>query len=186
MPSPCRKHSSLVPVVACAAVLWALAAGCGGGSKDAAAPSGSTRPPERSASTSTAPPSTRPAPVDPCTLVTKDEAAAVTGAALEDGTSVGVGTDSASCMFTGSPSGPTAQFEVFVGPGAEKYLDIDRDLGHEFTAVEGIGDEAHREEMNIFVRKGSTWFGLRVTRLEDPSAFDQPLEALARTVADRI
>jgi hypothetical protein len=80
-----------------------------------------------------------------------------------------------------------AQVEVFVGDGAKKYLDIDRDtLGHMFDAVPGIGDEAFIEENVIFLRKGTTWVALRLTLLNDAAENRPRLEALAAKVAGRL
>lgn len=83
-------------------------------------------------------------------------------------------------------TGPTAQVEVFVGDGAKKFLDTDRDtLGHAFTSVPGIGDEAYEEENVIFFNKGGTWVSIRLTLLNDPVLNKVPLETAAKTAAGR-
>ena len=106
------------------------------------------------------------APVDPCTIVTKADAEAVAGTTLQPGVKAGAAED-ASCTFSGDPSGPTAQVEVHIGPGAKKYLDIDKQLGHEITAQSGLGDEAYVEDFVVFARKGSNWVAITLVRLDD-------------------
>jgi hypothetical protein len=162
------------------------AAACGGsGSKassetTAATPSASVSSSSVDAATTTS--AAKQAAPKPCELVTKDEAETLAGTPLDDPVPA-----QGSCTFTGPTSGPVAQVEVFVGDGAKKYLDIDRDtLGHKFEAVPGIGDEALIEDSNIFVRKGTTWAALRLTLLNDAAENRPRLEALAATVAGRL
>lgn len=133
------------------------------------------------------PPTVPPPPVDPCSLVTQAEAEMLAERDVQLPVASGLGSDSPLCMFATQVSGPIAQVEVFVGPGALKYLEIDRDvLGHEFSEVAGVGDEAHLEDGAIFFRVGDTWAALRVTRLaDDPTEADR-LQELARTVASRL
>jgi hypothetical protein len=88
-----------------------------------------------------------------------------------------------SCTYTGPPTGPTAQVELFVGDGAKKYLDVDRNLGHDIQPLPGVGDEAYIEEFNVFFRTGTRWNALRLTRLDDFPAYRQPMIDLATKVA---
>jgi hypothetical protein len=125
-----------------------------------------------------------PAPVPACGLLPKPEAEALAGTPLEDG--VESGTDTTQCLYAGPTTGPVAQVEVFVGDGAKKYLDIDRQLAHEFTEVPAIGDEAHAEDNAIFARVGPTWFAVRLVRLNDPAANGPALVTAAKAVADRL
>jgi len=121
----------------------------------------------------------------PCTLLPKDAAEALLpGAVLQEGIESGQG-DNISCTYAGDPSGPTAQVEVFVGSGAKKSLDIDKDaLAHEFTQPEGVGDEAWLEADNIFFRVGETWVQLRVVTLDlSAEQIATNLTAAATTVA---
>ena len=106
------------------------------------------------------------------------------GATLLPGVEAGQG-DNISCTYTGDPNGPTAQVEVFVGAGAKKSLDIDKDsLAHDFTQPPGIGDEAWLEADNIFLRKGTLWVQLRVVTLDlEPDQVAANLTAAAGTVA---
>lgn len=130
------------------------------------------------------PPSEEPAAAlpDPCTLLSKADAELLARTPLEDA----VPTPNA-CTYTGPVSGPVAQVEVYVGDGAKKMLDIDRDdLGHPFTDVAGIGDEAVLEDGAIFFRVGTVWVAIRLVLLNDPAENVAPLEAAARTAAGRM
>lgn len=83
------------------------------------------------------------------------------------------------------PNGPTAQVEIYIGPGAKKQLDIDRQLEHEFTEVAGLGDEAWQEPGMIFARTGQDWVSIRVVTLSDPAAFVTPLQSAMRVALGR-
>ncbi|HEY5050231.1 MAG TPA: hypothetical protein VII50_04975 [Acidothermaceae bacterium] len=91
------------------------------------------------------------------------------------------------CRYTSDPSGPTAQVEIIVGDCAKKELDIDRDtLGHTFTTVSGIGDQADQEDDNIFIRKGTNWVDNNLVLLNDPAQNVQPMQTAAKIVASRL
>jgi hypothetical protein len=159
-----------------------LLAGCGGGADEPApAPAAAD-----AAAPTTAPPATEAAPAttappDPCALLTQADAEKLAGTKLDPAVPAGE-----SCTYTGPVTGPTAQVEVYVGDGAKKFLDIDRDLKHEFTELSGIGDEAHLEDGTVFFAKGGVWVAIRVVLLVDPKETRKPLEAAARTAADRM
>jgi hypothetical protein len=89
-------------------------------------------------------------------------------ATLLDGVPSGTGLGEVlSCTYAGDPSKSVAEVELFLGAGAKKSLDIDRDnLQHEFTSVPGLGDEAYAESGNVFVRRGTLWVQLRAVTLE--------------------
>ncbi|MFI7608427.1 DUF3558 family protein [Micromonospora sp. NPDC049366] len=179
-----RNRPARTALAAVAAVV--LLGGCG--SDDGDAPSGGdqniaaspTAVAEPEPEPSSAEPSAAPT-VDPCALVTKQEAEKVAGTRLEDAVA-----SPESCSYTGPVTGPTAQLEVYVGPGAKKILDIDRELKHEFTPIAGVGDEAYAEDGAVFVNKGGVWVAIRLVRLDDPATFRKPLADLAKTVAGRI
>jgi hypothetical protein len=166
-------------------VVIATLAGCGGGSKDDAAaddesifgPSSTT---EASVAETTTTVATAVA-LDPCELVSKAEAEAVVGTTLDEPTP-----GNEACTYIAPPTGPTGQFEVFVGDGAKKFLDIDRQLEHVFEPIAGAGDESYLEEGTAFVRVGTQWVALRVVRLDDFAVYKQPLSDLAKTVAGRM
>ncbi|WP_083661021.1 hypothetical protein [Actinophytocola xanthii] len=114
----------------------------------------------------------------------KPEAEALAGTPLVDG--VESNPASPQCLYAGPTSGPVAQVEVFVGDGAKKFLDIDREHAHEFTEVPGIGEEAHAEDNAIFARVGRTWFAVRLVRLNDPARNAPALVTAATAVAGRL
>jgi hypothetical protein len=123
-------------------------------------------------------------PVSACALLPEPEAEALAGTALEDG--VESNPQSPQCLYAGPTTGPAAQVEVFVGDGAKKFLDIDRELAHEFTEVPGVGEEAHAEDNAIFARVGDTWFVVRLVRLNDPAQNAPALVTAATAVASRL
>ena len=99
----------------------------------------------------------------------------------------GAGGTQTLCQYTSDPNGPTAQVEVLTGDGAKKALDIDRDtLGHKFTTVPGIGDEADQEDDNIFIRKGTNWAEINLVLLNDPAQNVQPMQKAAKIIASRL
>ncbi|MFC0528975.1 DUF3558 family protein [Phytohabitans kaempferiae] len=120
--------------------------------------------------------------VDPCSLVSKEEAEKVAGLPLEDAVAA-----PSACSYTAPPSGPVGQVEVYVGDGAKKQLDIEKQLGHELTPISGAGDEAYiyAEGMTVFVSKGGIWTSIRLVRIDEPAKFRKGLEDLARTMSTR-
>ena len=124
---------------------------------------------------------------DPCTLIAKADAEKIVAVALSDGTKSGSG-DDVMCQYGSDPNGPTAQVEVFVGAGAKKQLDIDRDtLQHPFTTLSGIGDEAYLEAGDVFVRKGTTWVSVDIVALDPPAQQIQDgLTSLATSLATKL
>jgi hypothetical protein len=161
--------------------------GCAGTAASVAAPTTVVTAP-----TTVAPPTDTPAPLatavslDPCALISQQEADQLAGTPTASGVPSGPNGTSTLCMWTGDPSGPLGQVEVYVGDGAKKFLDIDKDtLHHPFAAVAGLGDEAWAEDNAIFFRKGDVWIGLHLVRLNDAAANAKPLETLARLIASR-
>lgn len=137
--------------------------------------------PQASAPQATAPKPAGPPPaprrisdVPACSLITHDEAQNITGGPLAEGRQ-----SSASCVYSPTPDGPTLQVELYLGDGAKKQLDIDRDvLGHDFVEVPQVGDEALLKSGHLFVRLGEEWFSLRsVTLGRAPGADDRMIEA---------
>ncbi|WP_433532302.1 hypothetical protein ACQPYA_09830 [Micromonospora sp. CA-263727] len=157
---------------------------CGGAKEPAAAPMPTIDGLETVLPTEAADPPEPPADppkVDACALVAKQEAEKLAGTALEDAVSGGE-----SCSYTGPVSGPLAQVEIYVGDGAKKILDIDRDLDHKFETLSGIGDEAYLEDGAVFVNASGVWVAIRLVRLDDPATYNKRLTDLARTVAGRL
>jgi hypothetical protein len=129
---------------------------------------------------SSAPASSATAVLDPCTLLTQAEASTTVGLKLLPGDSE----PPESCTYDSDPNGPAAQVSIFVGDGAKQLLDTDTRLGHTFTKLQGIGDEASQEIDNAFVRKGTTWYAISV--LTDHSADQAAADAALLTAALRI
>jgi hypothetical protein len=175
-------------VIATSAVMAVSA--CGGSDDSAAKATSAVTTASSARATATskvAATTTEPAPPtttlpDPCVVVSKADASQLAGATLEDGVKAGPG-DDMSCTYAGPTTGPTAQVEFYVGDGAKKFLDVDRDLGHEITAVPGVGDEAYIEDFNIFFHTGNHWNALRLVRLDDFAAYKQPMIDLATKIA---
>jgi hypothetical protein len=181
MKTSTRRHLVRIGLPVLAIALGA----CGSSSKPSAAPA-TTEPAATVTTEAPTTTTTTPAIPDACTLVPQAKAEAAIGTKLTAGTQV-ANSDVNSCTYPGDPNGPTAQVEVFVGPGAKKYYDDDNSvLHHTFTTVAGLGDESHEEDYTIFFRKGTTWVALRLTSLDDFSTFKARLEALATDVASKI
>ncbi|MEU5963931.1 hypothetical protein ABZ777_22245 [Micromonospora parva] len=125
------------------------------------------------------------AAVDACTLLTRPEAEKLAGTRLAEPAEPPA-PDRSSCTYTGPSTGPTAQVEVYVGDGAKKFLDIDRELGHKLTPITGVGDESYAEDGTVFVNKGGLWACVRLVRTEDPAVYRKALESAAATVAGRL
>ncbi|TDC29623.1 DUF3558 domain-containing protein [Micromonospora sp. 15K316] len=168
--------AGLLPLVA------GSVAGCGSDQEDPPPASVGALPSEPPASSAQiAPTAEAPATVDPCALVTRKEAERLAGTGLGEAKPI-----RETCTYNSPADGPTAQVEVFVGPGAKKFLDIERELGHELRALAGVGDEAYASQEAVFVSRSGQWVSVRLVRLNDPAENRAPLEQVARTVAGRI
>jgi hypothetical protein len=173
--------------VACALLSIALV-GCGGDPERSDTPAAPPDPvvtepvlTEQPAETTTAPvePAVQKLP-DPCVLVTQQEAEALAGTKLAKPAA-----QPESCTYTGPVTGPLGQVEVYVGPGALKFLQIDRDLNHDLKRVPNTGDEAWIEDGTLFTRVGQVWTAIRVVRLDELAVYRDVLIRLGRTAADR-
>lgn len=126
---------------------------------------------------------------DACVVLTRPEAQAVVARRLMEAAPAGIEFGKATyCTYAGYPEDPgVGQVEVFIGDGAKKALEIDRDtLEHEFRQLDDLGDECWAEDGQIFFSKGSTWASIRVVLLDqDPKKADR-LEAAARIVLGRL
>jgi hypothetical protein len=124
---------------------------------------------------------------DPCSLVSQAQATAVVVIPLLGATRAGSGDDQY-CQYGADPSGPVAQVEVFVGAGAKKILDLDKDtLQHEFTTLSGVGDEAYLEPGTLFLRKGTIWVAVEAVVLDTPPEQVQAaLTALGPVIAGEL
>ncbi|MGN9812905.1 hypothetical protein ACTMSW_26575 [Micromonospora sp. BQ11] len=118
-----------------------------------------------------------------CDLVTDREAAALARLKL-DPKQPGPG----ACVWTAPTGGPTGQVEVYVGDGAKKTLDIERELGHELEPLPGVGDEAYLDLQanEVFARRADTWGMIRLVLLNDPKENREQLIDLIRVVVGRL
>ncbi|MFU8871660.1 hypothetical protein [Micromonospora sp. SL4-19] len=169
-------------VLGLAVVVLAVPVGCGSSDDK---PAGDGRPAAAAASaeptTEESGPAGPAALPDACSLVLKPDAEKLAGTGLDDAQAV-----RDTCTYTAPVTGPTAQVEVYVGDGAKKYLDIERELGHEVRPLSGVGDEAYATLEGFFINKAGVWVAVRLVRLNDPEENRQGLEALARTVGTRM
>jgi hypothetical protein len=194
MPDAVSEHLGRrirLAVLALGLVASVVLGACSGAAATAAAPTPAPTPvPTDTAVADTATPTEVPlltdAPLpDPCKLLTQDEADTLAGVKL--GAALPEGIPPTNCVWPTPVTGSVAQVEVGVGDGAKKFLDIDKDtLGHTFTQVSGLGDEAWQESDTVFVRTGTLWFSLHLVKL-DASPNDQPnMVTLAKTILGRI
>jgi hypothetical protein len=121
------------------------------------------------------------AAVDPCTLVTRADAETLAATKLDPATKI-----NQTCTYNGPVTGPTAQVQVFVGPGSKKQLDIEKELGHPLRKLTGVGDEAYAAEASVFIRKGTLWASVELVRLNEPAENVDRLAQVAKTVAGRL
>lgn len=186
-----RPAARLLAVVAVALGLavTGFVAGCSAQVTGSASAAADGAPPAADPATgAVAPPADGPtgALPDACTLLTLQEATKLAGTPLDPATPAGQGEEVTLCQYTGPTSGPVAQVEVYVGDGAKKILDIDRQLQHTITPLPATGDEAYEEDGNVFVRKGEVWAAVRLVRLNDPAENRDPLRAAAAIVVGRL
>ena len=163
------------------AALAILAAGCGRSAASGAPGSTASRTPSLTTTPAQPTSAAPPAAADPCILVSKMDAETLAGTTLQDAVKI-----DQTCTYTAPPSGPTAQVQIFVGDGAKKFLDTDRQLNHTFTQLSGIGDEAWIEPGVVFINKSGQWVCIVLVRLDDPAVYRTKFEALARAVAGRM
>jgi hypothetical protein len=135
---------------------------------------------------------TRSAPAaqpDACSLLTRNEAEALADTKLMAPVGAGPAGSGGNtlCEFTGPTTGPVAQVEVYIGDGAKKQLDIERDnLKHAFTSVAGIGDQCVQEDDFIFVEKNGEWASIHLVLLNDPQQNVKRLQTAIKQLTDRL
>lgn len=121
--------------------------------------------------------------IDACALVTRADAEKLVDTKVNRPVR---GDGEHSCTYTGPTSGPTAQVEVYVGPGAKKQLDIERTLQHSLRKLPQVGEEAWIGENGVYLRKGQLWVSVLVVLLEDPQQYAGRLAKAASTAASRL
>jgi hypothetical protein len=180
-----KEHLEHVVPSVVATLLAAALGACGGGSSAATDTVPPTSTTVATTTTTSAPePEVDLASLDLCALVTKAEAEAIVGTELQEPRRGGQ--TPASCTYGGPPAGPLAQVEIYGGDPAESVLDINRGLGHEFTPIEDLADEAYSSRHAVYFRHGTLWVSIHVARLVDPSVTRGPLEDAARLAASRL
>ena len=118
-----------------------------------------------------------------CKLVTRPEAQRLLGLKLQPANNLG----GRGCVYTSYPTGSPGQVEVYVDSTIPRTLQIDREvLHHKFWKVPRLGDQALEEEWTIFVRKGTVWITIHVTRLEPWPLYRKRLEQSARVATSRV
>ncbi|MDQ6875718.1 MAG: hypothetical protein M3042_11745 [Actinomycetota bacterium] len=100
-----------------------------------------------------------PAIPDACTLLSRAEAQAVAAVPLQAGqdTRAASADNTASCTYNAPVTGSSGSITVFVQVQTPDALTTDRNLGHKFDTVPGIGDQTLLEANNVFVHKGQLW-----------------------------
>lgn len=123
---------------------------------------------------------------DACTLITRTEAQKLLGIKLQPGadTKAGAADGVASCNYNAPVTGPSGQLGVYVQNGEPDALKTDRNLGHVFRTVAGIGDQTLEEPDNgsIFAHRGNLWVFVNVP-ISTPASV---LVAAARIAVGRI
>lgn len=130
------------------------------------------------------------ATLDPCTLVTQEEAERIVRIALDQPRSHNLGTERPVCTYPGFAAGPVAKVDVLLGDAAQMLLATDRRLNERtpevFVPIEDLGDEAYRRRSNVYFRKGDVWIVVAAVRLIEESLLHEPLVDAARAAAERL
>jgi hypothetical protein len=156
-------------------------------SSPAAGPTGSPAAPVvPPGPTPTAAPTVDLASIDPCELVTKEEAEAILRLGVDEPTERDL-VDTRTCTYYAPPTGPVGKVDVFVGQGAENVLNFNRDLlHHDFTEVTDIdADEAYEKPFEYYIRKGDLWLVILVVRIVQAEEIQDELALAARRAATR-
>jgi hypothetical protein len=140
------------------------------------------------ASSPTSAPSSSAAPAipDACTLLTRAEAEKAAGVKLNKGEDTrAVSADNvASCTYNAPVTGSSGSITVFAGLKTPDELTTDRNLGHKFRKVPGLGDQALQETLpsTVFVHTHGVWVTISSAYSAKPSA----MLAAARLAAARV
>ncbi|HUL74135.1 MAG TPA: hypothetical protein VLT86_13595 [Vicinamibacterales bacterium] len=126
-----------------------------------------------------------PAAVDPCSLLTKDDAAAALGEAVTGPKSTNVPGRAAACEYTGSGLHKINLSLMFLdAPTASMYKAMCAQKTKD--GLTGLGDTTcwyndKHEELQVL--KGTTFFSIQMRRSGDPT---EAIKAAARKVYDRM
>ena len=127
--------------------------------------------------------------VDACDLLTQKEASQLADLELQKG--LGSGEEHGKhtlCTYTRDPNlSGNGQVTLLFGDGAEKAFHVDKDsLGHKFTKVPKLGDEAWEEDGAIFFRVGPNWAAVELFLLNDPALNSTRLRQAVKIAAGRM
>ena len=185
------------PLVACSLAVAASLLACGRDEHTAKAPGDVPDLPTLAESAGLDPHADRAAPpddtdvvridrIDPCDLVTREEAEAIVRASLLDARANNVGSDRPSCTYGADPAGTTAQVQVFVGEGADSLIATHRRLGGDQIEVEELGEGAFLRHSTLHFHASGVPVVLSVVRLVDAKTLHPAMIAAARTIAQRM
>lgn len=124
--------------------------------------------------------------IDPCALLTREEAETIVRTRLLDARPANVGGDRPSCTYGADPAGTTAQVQVFVGDGAESLIAVNRGLGGDNIEVGELGDGAFLRHTTLHFHAAGVPVVLSVVRLVDAKTLHPAMIAAARTIAGRM
>lgn len=124
--------------------------------------------------------------IDPCSLVTREEAEAIVRASLLEARANNVGSDRPSCTYGADPAGTTAQVQVFVGEGADSLIATHRRLGGDLIEVEELGEGAFLRHSTLHFHPAGVAVVLSVVRLVDAKTLHPAMIAAGRTIAQRM
>jgi hypothetical protein len=126
------------------------------------------------------------AAINPCELVTKEEAEAILGIPVEEAREA-TGSETRSCTYHAPVTGPVGKVDVYVGQGAANILGVNRDLlSHGFTEVDNLGDEAYEKPFEFYFRRDHLWFFIGVVRLVPADQIQDAVEEAARRAESRV
>jgi hypothetical protein len=192
---PCALHRW--PVIACGLAVAALLLACGRGEDTARAPGYVPDLPTLAETAGLDPHADRADPpddtdvvridrIDPCSLVTREEAEAIVRASLLEPRANNVGSDRPSCTYGADPAGTTAQVQVFVGEGADSLIATHRRLGGDLIEVEELGEGAFLRHSTLHFHPSGIPVVLSVVRLVDAKTLHPAMIGAARTIAQRM
>jgi hypothetical protein len=193
--APCALHRW--PVIACGLAVAALLLACGRGEDTARAPGHVPDLPTLAETSGLDPHADRAEPpddtdvvridrIDPCSLVTREEAEAIVRASLLEARANNVGSDRPSCTYGADPAGTTAQVQVFVGEGADSLIATHRRLGGDLIEVEELGEGAFLRHSTLHFHPAGVAVVLSVVRLVDAKTLHPAMIAAGRTIAQRM
>jgi hypothetical protein len=124
--------------------------------------------------------------LDPCALITRQEAEAIVRAPLLEAVQYNLGTERPSCTYGAVPSGPTAQVQIYVGEGAESLIALHRRLGGEIVELEELGEGAFLRHTTLHYQPSGVPIVISVVRLVDATTLHPAMITAARVVAERM